>query len=53
MTRITIPTINNYDPEQILTLAEGMLAKGKAAESVKLLNRFGINDRRAALLLPK
>ena len=47
MTRITIPTINNYDPEQIFTLAEGMLAKGKAAESVKLLNRFGINDMRA------
>ena len=30
MTRITIPTENNFDPEQIITLAESMLAKGKA-----------------------
>ena len=47
MTRITVPTPNNYDPEQIINLAEGMLAKGKSAECVKMLNRFGLSDIRA------
>lgn len=47
MTRITVPTTNNYDPEQIIKLAEGMLAKGKAAECVRMLNRFGLKDMRA------
>ena len=47
MTVINVPTTENYDPEQILSLAEGMLARGKAAESVKLLNRFGQKNVRA------
>lgn len=47
MTRITIPTENNFDPEQIITLAESMLAKGKASECVRMLNRFGLSDMRA------
>lgn len=47
MTRITIPTENNFDSEQILSLAEGMLARGKASDCVRLLNRFGLRDVRA------
>ena len=47
MTGITIPTENNFDSEQILSLAEGMLARGKASDCVRLLNRFGLRDVRA------
>lgn len=47
MTRITVPTKDNFDPEQIISLAEGMLAKGKSAECVRMLNRFGLCDIRA------
>ncbi len=47
MAIIKFPTAEDFDPEQISALAEGMLARGKAAESVKLLNRFGLKDMRS------
>lgn len=47
MAIISVPTIENFDPEQIISLAEGMLSRGKSAESVKMLNRFGLRDMRS------